>query len=67
LELIPVSHVDEVLFEALRCRTPQDFAAYLQKKQVKDELLYSEEKKKDEGAGGEGRDEKAPATGIVAH
>jgi ATP-dependent Lon protease len=67
LELIPVSHVDEVLFEALRCRTPQDFATMLQNKKVRDELLYSEEKKKDEGAAGEGRDEKAPAPSIVAH
>ena len=67
LELIPVSHVDEVLFEALRCRTPQDFAAMLQNKALRDELLYAEEKKKESGEGGEGRDEKAPAAGIVAH
>jgi ATP-dependent Lon protease len=67
LELIPVSHVDEVLFEALRCRTPQDFATMIQNKKVRDELLYSEEKKKEDSGAGEGRDEKAPAPSIVAH
>jgi ATP-dependent Lon protease len=66
LELIPVSHVDEVLFEALRCRSPQDFAAMLQNKKVRDDLLYAEEKKKDERGEGEAREEKANA-GIVAH
>jgi ATP-dependent Lon protease len=66
LELIPVSHVDEVLFEALRCRSPQDFASMLQNKKVRDDLLYAEEKKKDERGEGEGREEKANAT-IVAH
>jgi ATP-dependent Lon protease len=67
LELIPVSHVDEVLFEALRCRTPQDFALMIQNKGVRDELLYAEDKKKEAGEAAEGRDEKAPAAGIVAH
>jgi hypothetical protein len=66
LELIPVSHVDEVLYEALRCRKPEDFAALLESKSVRDDLLYSEEKKKDD-VGGAPRDEKAPVPGIVAH
>jgi ATP-dependent Lon protease len=66
LELIPVSHVDEVLFEALRCRKPEDFVSMLEAKAVRDELLYSEEKKEQQG-NGQARDEKSPAAGIVAH
>jgi ATP-dependent Lon protease len=66
LELIPVSHVDEVLFEALQCRSAQDFASMLANKKVRDELLYAEEKKKEERGDGEAREEKQSAT-IVAH
>lgn len=66
LELIPVAHVDEVLFEALQCRSAQDFAAMLANKKVRDELLYSEEKKKEERVDGEAREEKQSAS-IVAH
>jgi ATP-dependent Lon protease len=66
LELIPVAHVDEVLFEALQCRSAHDFAAMLANKKVRDELLYSEEKKKEERVDGEAREEKTSA-GIVAH
>jgi len=66
LELIPVAHVDEVLFEALRVRSAQDFAAMLANKKVRDDLLYAEEKKKEEHGDGEAREEKQNA-GIVAH
>jgi predicted ATP-dependent protease len=68
LELIPVSHIDEVLFEALKCRKPQDFTTLLENKAVRDELLYAEEKKKgdERGEKGDGSD-KAPSAGIVAH
>jgi ATP-dependent Lon protease len=66
LELIPVSHVDEVLYEALRCRSPQDFAVYLDNKKVRDELLYAEEKKKElRGEAESGTDK--PSPGMVAH
>lgn len=66
LELIPVSHVDEVLYEALRCRSPQDFAMYLDNKKVRDELLYAEEKKKElRGEAESGTDK--PSPGMVAH
>jgi ATP-dependent Lon protease len=67
LELIPVSHVDEVLFEALRCRKPQDFYTMLENKGVRDELLYADDKKKEEKGDGEQRDDKGSAAGIVAH
>jgi ATP-dependent Lon protease len=66
LELIPVAHVDEVLFEALQCRSAQDFATMLANKKVRDELLYAEEKKKEERGDGEAREEK-PSASIVAH
>jgi ATP-dependent Lon protease len=66
LELVPVSHVDEVLFEALRCRSVNDFSIMLDNKKVRDELLYADEKKKEERGDGEAREEKQN-TGIVAH
>ena len=66
LELIPVSHVDEVLYEALRCRTPQDFASFLENKKVRDELLYAEDKKKEELGEAKPGAEK-PSASIVAH
>ncbi len=66
LELIPVSHVDEVLYEALRCRSVQDFMVMLTNKKVRDELLYADEKKKEERGDGEAREEK-PSASIVAH
>ena len=65
LELIPVSHVDEVLFEALMCRKPGSFDAILDAKLVRDELLYGDDKKKDDKT--RDAEEKAPAVGIVAH
>jgi ATP-dependent Lon protease len=66
LALVPVSHVDQVMFEALRCRSQQDLFNMLSNKKVRDELLYADEKKKEERGDGEARDEKG-ATGIVAH
>lgn len=70
LELIPVSHVDEVLFEALVCRTPTHLDHMLIKKIARDELLYSDEKKKEDGTAGAETPEvgdKAPGAGIVTH
>ena len=67
LELIPVSHVDEVLFEALMCRTPQAYQEHLTHKAVKDELFFSEEKKKDGAGRGEQGDEKGSASSVVTH
>jgi ATP-dependent Lon protease len=67
LELIPVSHIDEVLYEALRCRKPEDFAAMLAAKGTRDELLYADDKKKDEQGDRDQRDEKGSSAGIVAH
>ena len=67
LELIPVSHVDEVLYEALRCRKPEDFTALLTAKGVRDELLYADDKKRDESGDRDQRDDKVASPGIVAH
>ena len=67
LELIPVSHVDEVLYEALMVRRPQDLHDLLTHKAVRDELLYADEKKKDDAAGNGARDEKGAAAGVVTH
>jgi ATP-dependent Lon protease len=67
LELIPVSHVDEVLYEALRCRRPEDFAALLASNAARHELLFADEKKKDEQGDREQRDEKGQSASIVAH
>jgi ATP-dependent Lon protease len=68
LELIPVSHVDEVLFEALICRSPVHLEKMLSNKAARDELLYSEEKKSDTSASCDGEDKDKPtATPVVAH
>jgi ATP-dependent Lon protease len=67
LELIPVSHVDEVLYEALRCRRPEDFASLLASNAARHELLFADEKKKDEQGDREQRDEKGQSASIVAH
>jgi hypothetical protein len=39
----------------------------LENKGVRDELLYADEKKKEEKGDGEQRDEKGSPAGIVAH
>ena len=67
LEFIPVSHVDEVLYEALRCRRPEDFAALLASNAARHELLFADEKKKDDQGDREQRDEKGQSPSIVAH
>jgi ATP-dependent Lon protease len=67
LELIPVAHVDEVLYEALMCRSPQDYQEYLTYKSVKDELLFSEDKKKEGSGRGEQGDEKGNSANVVTH
>ena len=42
LELIPVGHVEEVLFEALTCRGPVEFEKLLDAKALRDEHLFDE-------------------------
>lgn len=66
LEFIPVTHVDQVLFEALHCDGPADFEKLIDRKIVRDELLFPESKKGDED--GE-REEKGKVSdvGVVTH
>lgn len=55
LEFIPVSHVDQVLFEALRCRDLNDFKEQLQNRASRFELLYGDEdREKTKGGAGQG-------------
>ena len=65
LELIPVSHVDEVLKEALVCGTPKEFEKMFDRKAIRDELLYGEGKDSEE-EGSEEKNEKGSTT-VVAH
>ena len=53
LEFIPVTHVDEVLYEALLVTGVQDFEKILDKKAPRDDMLFSPEKKSDEEGRGE--------------
>ncbi len=66
LELIPVSHVDTVLFEALAIDGPQDFDKLLDKKVLRDERMFSENNKGEEGGSGKEKSEKSEV-GIVTH
>ncbi len=68
LELIPVSNVDEVLFEALLCSNAKEFDKMLDRKALRDETLFDEQKKgEDENENEEGRKEKVTGEGVVTH
>lgn len=64
LEFIPVSHVDEVLFESLVCEGPTDLEKALDRKVARDELLFNEPKERETPlpAG-----EKSSTVGVVTH
>ncbi len=66
LELIPVSHVDEVLVEALECENPQDFERILDRKSIRDEKLFSPIRGSDD-AEGQGEKEKSSTATVVTH
>jgi ATP-dependent Lon protease len=63
LEFIPVSHVDQVLFEALICSEAKELDRLLEKKAIRDELLFSEGKKDSDEEDGK---EKQPSQ-VVTH
>ncbi len=65
LELIPVAHVDEVLFEALKMDSPRDFEKALEWKTFRDEMYFSDGSKDSDDD--EGRSKKPAAVGIVTH
>jgi ATP-dependent Lon protease len=69
LEFIPVTHVDEVLFEALVCRYAKSFDQLLEERIVRNELLFAESDGDEKGDGKvpvDGSKEKT-ALDIVAH
>lgn len=66
LELIPVAHVDEVLFEALTCSGAKDLEAMLDRRSMRDELLFAEPKRGDDDQNEPGK-EKGDSAGIVTH
>jgi ATP-dependent Lon protease len=65
LEFIPVSHVDEVLYEALLTCGVQDFERILDKKSQRDEILYSPEPKK--GSEEDVKEEGSKENPVVTH
>jgi ATP-dependent Lon protease len=68
LELIPVAHIDEVLFEALVCSSAREFDQMFERRSARDELLFGPDgEKEDEEGQEEAAKDKAPAAGIVTH
>ena len=65
LELVPVSHIDEVLFEALAHADPHHFNKWLDGKAQRDEMLFSEPVGHSGAAGAPVG--KEGEVGIVAH
>ena len=61
LEFVPVSHVDQVLFEGLQCDGPKGFESIINAKELRDERFFSEDEKKPD------REEDKPRTPVVAH
>ncbi|RMG43032.1 MAG: endopeptidase La [Candidatus Dadabacteria bacterium] len=64
LELIPATHVDEVLFEALVCGSAEEFRQLIDRKNMRDEMLFSD-MKVDSSSGDSS--EKEDQVGIVTH
>lgn len=60
LELIPVAHVDEVLYQALRCEGPREFEKLLSAREARDQLLFS-----DLGKNGESEEDKEKSDSVV--
>ncbi|RIL08281.1 MAG: hypothetical protein DCC75_09340, partial [Proteobacteria bacterium] len=65
LELIPVSNVDEVLYEALICADNKEFDKLLDRRTMKNELLYADQKNNGEDDH-EGQKEKTDSA-VVTH
>ena len=64
LEFIPVSHVDQVLYEALISSDAKEFERMLERRNIRDELLFSDDKKGSD----DGDEEKSkPASAVVTH
>ena len=65
LEFIPVSHVDEVLYEALHNSTARDFEKLLERKNVRDEALFVEPKSS--SSDDKDDDDKKAPSAVVTH
>ena len=65
-----MSHVDQVLFEALTTGTPKSFWQVIDHKHQRDQALFEEakEEKGNGAASGDGdKDEQVPSAEIVTH
>ncbi|MBX7144314.1 MAG: endopeptidase La [Oligoflexia bacterium] len=67
LELVPVSHVDEVLFEALICSNAKEFERMLDRRQQRDETLFENMGRDDDESSGGNKGDKQPSGGVVTH
>lgn len=66
LELIPATHVDEVLYEALVCDGAESFEEILNQKVARDEILFMDLKKQSDDDES-GNKSKVQSTGVVTH
>lgn len=66
LEMVPVTHVDEVLFEALVCKGAKDFEHLLDLKNMRDEALFADLGKKESSDEVDSAKEKE-SVGVVTH
>lgn len=66
LELVPVSHVDEVLYEALLCANAKDFDKMLDRKALRDEMFFSDSKSESGEDQGNGATKDKQST-VVTH
>ena len=53
LELVPVEHVDQVLFEGLVCKGPKGFESLIDAKVLRDERYFKEDETKNKNNGSE--------------
>lgn len=67
LELVPVSHVDEVLFEALLCTSPKEFEKMLDRKTLRDEIFFSDMKSEATEDSGNGSTKDKSQSTVVTH
>ena len=67
LEFVPVSHVDEVLFEALQCSGLVDFQKLLERKATQDILLFEDEKPANGAENGRKETNGLPTADVVTH
>ena len=67
LELIPVAHVDVVLFEALQLKGPDHLKSIMESRELRHEHLYGSLDEKKEAKKGAVSSKKDGAVGVVTH